>query len=430
MNKRNQDRGEPNTNGISRREAIKLGAAGAVAISFPSLTRAGGPGGVNNIGRQLIPFTIINNSGSTEPAYLYLFGQLDPLNPKKNSAYLSSLDGDLTKFEINDTAGKHYGLKLTGTTVDAFFPQLDGVRIYISFGKKLFTTTDAEGFPGAISADVPGANYKTLWDFSEFTWHNYGDHTILDGNVTQVDAFGLAFKVQFTGSDPADPQLSKTVINGFDVKTARPDIFKELAKVGAPWSDLVISDVGIPIRALQPIKGIEAGFFPDDQLAGYISEVLAYYNTATSNRLIFGFEGVNYTGETTGKVFTFTPDKAKDVNGKPTHTYTAKFPETKFCYGNVNIATPDDAVGQEIGKALLASLVRSTLVFYPSFPVPQQDRSLYYVNPPVFEYSKIIHKYGINNHAFCFGYDEYQGDAGPARSVRNPTTLTLTINGV
>ena len=65
----------------------------------------------------------------------------------------------------------------------------------------------------APSADNPtDPNYQTLWDFLEATWHKYVDHdprTILHVNTTQVDAFGLAFKVEYSGFDPSKDKRTK-----------------------------------------------------------------------------------------------------------------------------------------------------------------------------------------------------------------------------
>jgi hypothetical protein len=72
---RNYDTGGNNIRGISRREATKRGTA---AIRLPLVARAAGPGGRNNVGRELIPFTIVTNSGSAQPVYLYLFGNTVP----------------------------------------------------------------------------------------------------------------------------------------------------------------------------------------------------------------------------------------------------------------------------------------------------------------------------------------------------------------
>jgi hypothetical protein len=420
---------------ISRRHAIGLGAAAMAATVLPRSARAAfnyAAGGVNNIGRALIDFTIVNNSGSTEPVFIYMFGNTNPEVPKGHTYYLSDLKGNCTLFPVS-TPGKTYGVQLTGHTTKAKFPQLDAVRIYISFGKELVVDTTEDGIPGTISADVAGTpNYDTLWDFVEATWHDYVDHTILHLNVTQVDAFGLAFKVEHSGFNPADPVSPLTIINGFDSNTSRANIFKDLTALGAPWSQLIISHAGQHLRALMPLKSLDLGVFPKDQLDAYIDKTIAFYDSATNNKLVFPFQGVNYTGQTTGGAFVFEPDKKVNSGGADTFTVTIPAPTTRNCYAQDIVASPDDDPGKAIAAALGASFLRSTLVFYPNagFPVPQIDRSLYYQNAPICEYAKVIHKDGINNHAFCYGYDEVAGDAGGNRDVRNPTSMTLTINGI
>ncbi len=391
----------------------------------------------NNIGRAVIPFTIINNSGSSQPLYLYMFGTADPKKPANNQYYLSNLQGDCERFLPNE-AHKSYGLPLEGLKVEAFFPQLDGGRIYISVGNPLLVATNKDGFPDAVSADNPppgNVNYDTIWDFVEATWHDYGDRTILNVNTTQVDAFGLAFKIEHSGFDPSNPQSPLTIVNGFDSDTARKNIFRDLERAGTPWNQLIIRSSTAPprpVRALMPLKAIDQGSFPQDQLGAYIKAVLEFYLNTTSNRLNFTYSGVNYVGQTSMGGFLFKPDKAKDDGGRETFEYKIPTPTTRQVYANSIASSRDDGPGGAICAALGASFCRSTLTFYPNagFPVPQNDRSLYYNNQPIFEYARIIHSYGIDNHAFCYGYDEVAGDAGGNRDVRNPTSLTLTIKGV
>ena len=137
---------------IFRRRAIGLGAAAMAAAILPRPARAAfqyGAGGVNNIGRAILPFTIINNTGSSEPAYVYLFGVLNPGVPHPTNVYLSNFKGDCQKFPIS-APFKTYGRQLTGTTTNLFLPQLDGIRIYISFGKQLMVETDEYGIPVTI----------------------------------------------------------------------------------------------------------------------------------------------------------------------------------------------------------------------------------------------------------------------------------------
>jgi hypothetical protein len=402
--------------------------------------------GTNNNGRDLIPFTIINNSGLHAPAFLYMFGTTNPEAPRNNTCYLSDLKGGITKFPPN-VKGKIYGLPLTGSTVKAQFPQLDAVRIYISFGSQLKIDTNEYGIPIAVSADDSTTpNYQTLWDFVEGTWHKYDDpqdpRTILHVNTTQVDAFGLAFKVEYSGFNPSKDKRTDplTIVNGFDSDTARENIFRDLQQAGDRWNKLIIGSLSP--RALMPLKAIEQSLFPEDQLADYIKAVSKFYLNTTSNRLIFKYVGVNYTGQTQEPskdnfVFVFTPDKAKDNDRNDTFTYIIKVPTTRQVYANTIYLglKPRDKpglVGEAICAALGASYCRSTLTFYPNahFPVPQENRSDYYQKAPIFEYARIIHSYGIDNHAFCYGYDEVAGDAGINRDVRNPIWLRLTIKGV
>jgi len=93
-------------------------------------------------------------------------------------------------------------------------------------------------------------------------------------------------------------------------------------------------------------------------------------------------------------------------------------------------AGPIGALSALASAALGASILRSTLAFYTGFPVPQMDRNLYYTKAPLFEYAKIIHKYALNNHAFCFGYDEVAQDAGETNQVWNPTDFAVTIRSL
>ncbi len=55
----------------------------------------------NNIGREVIPFTIVNQSGSREPAYIYMQGNTNAVEPAFNTYYLSNFNGDCTRFSPN-----------------------------------------------------------------------------------------------------------------------------------------------------------------------------------------------------------------------------------------------------------------------------------------------------------------------------------------
>jgi len=237
MNKRNQDQGEPNTNGISRREAIKLGAAGAAAISFPSISRAKV---TNNLALPLIPLTITNNTG--EDVYMYAFGGLVQ-GLKTKSVYISNINGDVKAFPLNAGLAS-YSVKLPAKVTNANFPQLSNVRMYFSVGEPLpVTSTNAIGLPNALVGwinEPTHPEFPLLWDFVELNWPQLVGHSLLVGNITQVQMFGLAFKLVLNGFNPANPIEPFTFTNGFASGGLRAKIIEEIKAAGAPWSNLII----------------------------------------------------------------------------------------------------------------------------------------------------------------------------------------------
>jgi hypothetical protein len=415
---------------FSRRDAIKLGAGALAAASLPNFARAKGLTGTNNIGLPLVPFTITNNT--SQDVFMYAFGTLSPgSNPQINNYFVSNFNGDCKRFPVN-AGPTMYGLKLPGPVTNASWPQLPGSRIYFSVGKKLVvSSTNGNGLPNAIVPNVStDPNFNTLWDFVEANWGPGPDgNTVFQWNVTQVNAFALAFEQVLNGGTPSFPNVPLELTFGFGPGGLRAKIFAEIANAGAPWSNLIIPDPtpgNPPLRVLQPgyaLTGVGVPTFPKDQLHDYVNNVvIPYYDEATKNRLIFAnLAPPIWIGHTSGGKFIFEP--MKDT----TTTYTFNAPHTVDMYNNSFFGNPVDGNSNAIAAALGASILRSTLTFDPEFPVSQANRNLFYMHQPLFEYAKIIHKYALNNHAFCFGYDEVSQDAGESQQVWNPTSLALTI---
>jgi Beta-1,3-glucanase len=185
----------------------------------------------------------------------------------------------------------------------------------------------------------------------------------------------------------------------------------------------------VPLRVLEPGSsiapiGIGVPNSPKNQLHEYIHDViLPFYDEGTKNRLIYsGLLPLEWKGFTSGGKFVFVPN-----NGETTTQYSFDAPTTVEVYNN-SIPFPDGPSGA-IAAALGASICRTTLGFKttPGFPVPRSQRDLYYTNPPVLEYASIIHKYAIDNDAFCFGYDEVALGNGVTNQVQDPTSLEVTI---
>jgi hypothetical protein len=385
--------------------------------------------------RPTIPFTIFNNSGSSKPAYLYLFSN-------KTLEYLVDREGTVARFPASQPGGS-YGLALEPGENRLKLPQLEAMRAYVSFGRKLQVGTDGNGRPITVDAGTPNdnPNYDIVWDFIELNWlatANGGvEKSRLHANVTQVDAFGLALRLQFNGYDPSAPTREKHFDMGFASDTARAEIFASL-EAAEPWRRLVIKNQqGERVRALMPGFAIAYGDlypvdlrFPETQLEPYIDACLSYYKDR-EHSLVLEYDGAEYRCVIDADQFTFIrgTDGQKYTMGvknlKPPITRTGT--GTEAVYRNAIQSHPNDGPGNRIAAVLGASLLRSTLMNDSRFPVPQADRGLYFRKDPVFLYAKAIHDRAIDNHAFCFGYDEVELDAGNGEVI-NPTSLTLTIN--
>ncbi len=381
-----------------------------------------------------IPLTIVDRSGSGEPVYLYLFSN-------ETLEYLVDRDGGVVHFP-RDQRGGLYGLRLEPGENRLRLPRLPAMRAYVAIGRQFVIDTDADGRPVAVDAGTPGnPNYDLIWDFCEVNWlasRGAGiEQSRLHGDLTQVDAFGLAMRLEFSGLDPADPTREKRFDIGFVGDGARAEIFAELA-AAEPWQRLVIRGAhGAPVRALMPGFAIAHGDqvppdrrFPEDQLQRYIADCLDYYR---SRPLSLEYDGADYTCAVEDGRFTFIRDGdgrkyTMLIDGlEPPVTRTGK--GTEAVYRNAIVPSPDDGPGRRIAAVLGASLLRSTLMHDPRFPVPRSARDVYYRHAPTFLYARAIHERAIDEHAFCFGYDEVELDAGNGEVI-NPTSMTLTIQPI
>jgi hypothetical protein len=417
---------------FSRRDAIKLGAGALAAASLPSFGRAKGVGGTNNMNLPVIPFTITNNTG--EDVYMYAFGTVGE-GSKAKSVYISNFSGDLKPFPLN-AGPATYSLKLPDKVTNASFPQFTGVRIYFSVGEALpVTSTGPTGLPNALVGWINSPahpEFPLIWDWVELNWLQYTNFSRLVGNVTQVQMFGLAFELVLNGFDPANPTNPLTFTNGFASGGLRAKIIQEIKAAGAPWSNLILNSPtpgGVPLRVLEPGSaiapiGVGVPEFPQHYLHDYVHNViLPFYDNSTTNRLIYsGLLPLQWKGFTSGGEFVFEPN-----NAKTTTEYTFAAPLTVDIFNNTIPFT--DGNSGAIAAALGASICRSTLGFAatPGFPVPRSQRNLYYTNPPVFEYAKIIHENAIDKNAFCFGYDEVALGNGVTNQVQDPTSMAVTI---
>lgn len=269
----------------------------------------------NNIGRELIPLKIVNQTKRGN-LYFYLVGTSDTDTPEHHWYYLSDVNGDVTLCTPTGGEETSYSLPLSGTETVIQMPRLAGIRIYFSFDKKLNLTVPENGIPMSPAGWLQDSNFQTLFDWVEATWVTAGNDMTLGANTTQVDMLGLPFGFSLNGFD--DNHQPITPSTGFVRGGERNQIMNALKQAPAPWNKLVISDetTGEDARIISPYHGMELDLFPRSQLDDYIEQVWAKYTTET---LTTSAEDVTFTGQVKEGNLVFTDGAGNTITfPKPT----------------------------------------------------------------------------------------------------------------
>ncbi|HEX8664786.1 MAG TPA: beta-1,3-glucanase family protein [Beijerinckiaceae bacterium] len=404
--------------------------------------------GQNNRGLETIPFQVVNQSGLDADLYIWIQGIIPGT---AEYVYTNDLKGNVEDTPKNSTKAT-FSMLLPEKNMTIALPRLVSLRVYLSFGGQLFTSTTADGIPVSPSGwspgdPVQGENYNKLWDYFELTWtRDDATTTTLGANLTQLDFFGLALQLDNYGYQPdlKTPEHLKTGFEG----NARSTILKTIASLPAPWSKLVLSDPnpafpGIPLRIFCPYHGIELGLFPKDQLAAYIDRVWTYY---ADNELLIRVSGGDYTGRVhkdgpNKDLFVFEPPAGsgkpavmiRNPNANRREGFISGSKDVYECQVQLDIVGPPSTDAIDISRDLGAGFLRSTLgqgvVDGVDLDVlPLCDRvGQYYAHEPVNMYAATLHKNAILEKAYAFGYDDVceQSSVG---ITKNPTRLVLTVN--
>lgn len=371
----------------------------------------------NNIGRELIPLTIANQTNYST-LYVLLTGTTDPTSPDNKTYYLDDSKGNVTLFTENSTS-KSYSLELQPGTQTIQLPRLSGLRLYFSFDQPLLLTVPQRGVPDSPAGWLQDKNYQTLYDWVELTWEPNATDMTIGANPTEVDLFGIPFEIELTGFDAnGQPQ---TLQSGFSKGGLRDQILKALKQAPSPWNQLVISDTGVDLRAICPYHGMEMNLFPKDQLDDYINQVWTKYETET---LTVSAENVAFNGKVTGSNLIFTP-----ANGE-CNPITFPKPTTYEVYTSGPMPASTDSGNASkagvIGAALMAGFLRSTILSTSNLLAC--DFSQFYQNEPINWYAKTIHEYAIDRGAYTFGFDDVCSGSSEI-IIHNPQAAQITLLG-
>lgn len=369
----------------------------------------------NNIGRELIPVTITNQTGR-QKLYIDVRGTTDADNPEHKWYHLSNVDGTV---ELCTPSSKtSYSIEINSDTQTIQLPRLASLRLYFSFDNPLYFVVGENGIPNSPNGTNDGWDYHTLYDFIEMTWVidpeiKTIEQNSLGGNTSQVDFFGFPMCLSLTGDDGSGKPV--TMQSGFSTGGLRDKIFKDLLSMPDPWNKLVVSDSDFNYRALCPYHGMEADVFPRTQLDKYIDEVWKHYAVDT---LTCSVEGVIYQGIVNNDILTFKPVQgdADPVKFKKPSTW------------DVYLNGPNPDIPTKPANAIMAMLqagfLRSTLMVSSS--LPDCDTTKFYQNEPINLYAKTIHKYGTDGKAYAFGFDDVCSQSSVS-ILYNPTSARITL---
>ncbi|MFC0033846.1 beta-1,3-glucanase family protein [Micromonospora chaiyaphumensis] len=360
--------------------ALALATTGAVAAA--SLARATGP--------ALLPLTVTNATGRTEPTWLYVLGT-DLATGRlgyvtAGGAFTPWPAGGLPPTPAPDVAVP--GPANGASTVLRLPRNLSG-RVYFSFGAKLklFLTPDGLVQPAPWAAGDP--NRDLLFDWSEFTYNDAG----LWLNSSQVDMFAVPHAVSVTGATGTTRRTGQPVDDGRNRVIAA-------IRAQSGWSGAVQTrSDGTVLRVLAPGKAADAGLFSRTYLDPYIASAWQAYATRTLTVAPFTDQpGVRYYGRTSGDVLAFT-----DGSGRQVATF--RRPSSADVWGcDGALAAPNDLVVGPIARTLCAALHRSTLGTLDL--QPSGGPADFYRGTLTNHYSRIVHANMADGKAYGFAFDD------------------------
>jgi hypothetical protein len=388
-----------------------LGTLAALAVAIPAGITA-----VSTYTAQAatvpatIPLNFTNNTGRSEPVYLYVLGtnlttgKLGYANAA--GAFTAWGGGANPPVAAPDVA---IAGPANGQSITIQLPKLSG-RVYFAFGEKLkfFLTPDGLVQPAVQNPSDPNRN--TLFDWSEFTLNDGG----LWLNSSQVDMFAIPHTVGVTAADGTVKTTGKVVDGG------RGKVFDALVSGGDGWQNLISTRPdGLRVRALAPGKGIDAGAFSSTQLDPYITKAWDAYRTKTLTVVPFGDQpNTRFLGRTQGNAMVFT-----NTSGQTVATFQK--PSTANVFGcDGAIQAPNDNVVGPISRTLCAALNRSTLAEIDV--QPSTDASKFYQTTPTNQYARSIHANMVDGKAYAFAFD----DVGNFESLvhdGNPQRASITL---
>ncbi|GGW15616.1 sugar hydrolase [Streptomyces capoamus] len=369
------------------RRALPLTAASAL---LGGLLVLGAPVPAGAAVPDTVPLKITNNSGRSEPVYVYDLGtQLSSGRQgwaDANGVFHAWPAGGNPPTPAPDAAIPG---PAAGQSKTIRIPKFSG-RIYFSYGQKLDFRLTTGGLVQPAVQNPSDPNRNILFNWSEYTLNDSG----LWLNSTQVDMFSAPYAV---GVQRADGTVSST---GHLKSGGWTGFFNALRGQPGGWAGLIQTrSDGTVLRALSPLYGVETGALPANVMDDYVNRVWQKYTTSTLTVTPFADQpNTKYYGRVSGNVMNFTNSSGAVVT-------SFQKPDASSIFGcHKLLDAPNDNVRGPISRTLCAGFNRSTLLVNPN--QPDTTTANFYQDTVTNHYARKVHAQPADGKAYAFAFDD------------------------
>jgi len=358
-----------------------------------------------------IPLTFTNNSGRSEPIYVYDIGT------QLSSGQQGWADAD-GGFHAWPAGGNpptpapdaSFTGPAAGQSMTFRLPKFSG-RVYFSYGQKLDFRLTTGGLVQPAVQNPSDPNVDILFNWTEYTLNDAG----LWINSTQVDMFSAPYSVGVglaDGTTRTTGQLNPGGYSGF---------YNALRNQPGGWGDLIRTRAdGTVLRALAPGHGIEAGALPASVMNDYVDRVWAKYAGDTLTVTPFADQpDTKYYGRVAGDTMNFT-----DGTGAVVTSFQKPDSDSIFgCYKLLD--APNDLIRGPISRTLCAGYNRTTLLTNPNQPDTTSDG--FYADAVTNQYARAVHAQMADGKAYAFAFDDV-GNHESLVNDGNPQQAYITLD--
>ena len=360
---------------------------------------------------ETIALTFTNNSGRSEPVYIYDLGtQLTTGRQGWADAagtFHAWPGGANPPAPAPDAA---IAGPANGKSITIRLPKFSG-RIYFSYGQKLVFKLATGGLVQPAVQNPSDPNSNILFNWSEYTLNDSG----LWINSTQVDMFSAPYAVGVKAPDGTTKSTGHLKPGGYQ------GFYNALRAQPGGWANLIRTRAdGTVLRALAPGHGIESGALPATVLSDYVNRVWSKYSSSTLTVTPFADQpNTKYFGRVSGNVMNFTNTAGAVVT-------SFQKPDSDSIFGCYKLLdAPNDLVRGPISRTLCAGYNRSTLLTNPN--QPDTDAAGFYQDAVTNQYARKIHAQMADGAAYAFAFD----DVGHHESLvhdGNPQQAYVTLD--